>query len=297
MSAGAAPAPPASVVLPYAAVLLQTTLASFTFLVAKAALVEIPPAKLFSLRVLTAVPLLFALWWRFRGSLSPGEGRRLWLLGLLGVPLNQGLFLWGLESTTPTRAALLFALTPLFVAIVARRVLGEPLHRGRLAGIAIGFAGVAVVLAERGLEAAPGALSGDLTVLGAVVCWSLYSVLGKPLVERHGTMAVTAASLLCGTALMIPFEVWALWDLAPGSISAAGWGAVLFLALVTSVTSYLLWYYALRRLPAGRVAIFMNLQPVLTAALSVTLLDEVLTASLFGGGALVIAGVVLVQRR
>jgi drug/metabolite transporter (DMT)-like permease len=66
--------------------------------------------------------------------------------------------------------------------------------------------------------------------------------------------------------------------------------------LVTSVLSYLLYYWALRRAEASRVAVWSNLQPVLTAPLAWLLLGDPLGAGLLGGGAMVLSGVLLTQR-
>ena len=71
---------------------------------------------------------------------------RVLLLGFLVVPINQGFFLFGLAHTTPTHAALLYALTPVIVYLMARRLLGEGRALATLAGIAIAFAGVLVIL-------------------------------------------------------------------------------------------------------------------------------------------------------
>lgn len=290
------PRPAAPISWAYAAVLGQTFIASCTFLVAKAGMEELDPWQLISLRVLCGAPVLLFLLRRFGRSLSGSDHRKLMLLGILGIPLNQGLFLWGLQSTTPTRAALLYAMTPLVVAVAAHFLLGERLRARRVLGISIALAGVVVVLLGRGLSFDGVQLRGDLLVLAGVVCWGLYSVLGKRLVARHGALAVTAASLLYGTLWMVPVEVWALWGLDVLTLGAQTWGSVFFLAFITSIGSYLLWYYALGRLPAARVTIFMNLQPVLTAALAVALWDESLTLPLCAGGVLVLGGVIVVQR-
>jgi drug/metabolite transporter (DMT)-like permease len=70
---------------------------------------------------------------------------------------------------------------------------------------------------------------------------------------------------------------------------------ILYLALVTSVLSYLLWYYALGRVEAGKVALFTNLQPILTTALAVLLLGQDVTVPFLLGGAIAITGVVIAQ--
>src|SRR2546423_1689924 len=77
----------------------------------------------------------------------------------------------------------------------------------------------------------------------------------------------------------------------------AAWLGVAYLILVTSVIAYLLWYWALAHLPAARVAVFTNLQPLATAVLAHLFLGEHVTPQFVGGALVVIAGVVLAQLR
>ena len=76
----------------------------------------------------------------------------------------------------------------------------------------------------------------------------------------------------------------------------SSWLRLGYLGIVTSVISYLLWYFALSRLVASKVAVFSNLQPVFTAVAALVLLGEPIHRELVAGGALVLAGVRLTQR-
>jgi drug/metabolite transporter (DMT)-like permease len=222
---------------------------------------------------------------------------RLLLLGALVVPINQGCFLFGLADSTPSHAALLYALTPLLVLLLARRLLHEANAGSKLAGILVAFAGVAAILFEQGLAREVGVLRGDLLLLVAVLAWALYTVLAKPLVERYGPMAVTTWSIVTGTVLCLPafFIPGALPPL--GSIAPAAWGGIAYLSIGTSVIAYPLWMYALRYLEASKVAIATNTQPILTAILSWIIFRERFTPGFFLGAALILAGVAWVESR
>ena len=80
------------------------------------------------------------------------------------------------------------------------------------------------------------------------------------------------------------------------TLSATGWASLGYLIVFTSVVAYLAYYWALRRTEASRVAIWSNLQPVLTAGLAWAVYDERLTGAFLAGGAMVLAGVVLTER-
>ncbi|HYQ80190.1 MAG TPA: DMT family transporter [Anaeromyxobacteraceae bacterium] len=278
---------------------LHSALSAGTYLAAKRALGELSPFELALVRFVLAGAVYTALLLRSPPRLPRRDLVVMAGLGLLAVPLNQGLFLAGLARTTPGHAALLYALTPVFVFLLARVRLGERAGPARLAGIALAFAGVLVVLAARGLLGGEGAgrgLLGDLLVLLGVVAWAVYIVLGKPYAERYGAVTTTGLSLVMGTLLYLPLGLPASELQHFRALSTGGWAAVGYLVILTSVVSYLIYYWALGRAEASRVAIWSNTQPVLTALLAWALHGERLTASFLAGGAMVLMGVVLTER-
>lgn len=257
------------------------------------------PLAIALLRFLAASLVLFG-YLRLRSGLAPVE-RRDWgaflFLGFLVVPVNQGCFLFGLARSTASHASLLYALTPLVVLLFARRLLSEGGIASKLAGILAAFAGVAVILLERGLRHEMALLSGDLLLLVAVVAWAAYTVLSKRLLVRYDPMTVTGWSIISGTLLCLPalFVPGAIPPLT--SIPVPVWGAIAYLAVGTSVIAYPLWSYALRHMEASKVAVTSNTQPILTAALSWAIFREQLTPGFFVGAALILAGVTWVETR
>ncbi len=280
--------------------ILHSAISAGTYLAAKRALAELSPFELGLVRFALAAACFTALLLRRPPRVSRRDLAALAGLGFVAVPLNQGFFLAGLALSTPGHAALLYALTPVFVFVLARLRLGERAGPVKLGGIALAFAGVVVVLFSRGLvrlsAAERAALAGDLLLLGAVVAWAVYVVLGKPYAERYGAVPATGLSLVAGTLLYLPFGVavadWRHFE----ALSAVGWATVAYLVALTSVVAYLVYYAALARAEASRVAIWSNLQPVLTAVLAWALYGERLTAAFLAGGAMVLAGVVLTER-
>ncbi|MGE5179429.1 MAG: DMT family transporter, partial [Bacteroidota bacterium] len=278
---------------------MNQILASGTHVIAKGALLVLNPLSLALLRFLTASTVLLG-YLRLRPELARVE-RRDWpavaLLGFLVIPINQGFFLFGLARSSASHAALLYALTPLVVLLFAQRLLREEGLLTKLAGIVVAFAGVAVILLERGLRHEIGFLSGDLLILVAVFAWAGYTVLSKRLLARYDPMTVTGWAIISGTVFCLP----AL--LIPGAIPPLPtvpvpvWGAIAYLAVGTSVIAYPLWSYALRHLDASKVAITSNTQPILTAALSWLLFRERFTPGFFVGAALILAGVTWVETR
>lgn len=278
---------------------MNQLLSSGTHIIGKGAVMAIGPLAVALLRFAGASTALL-LYQRLRGP-WPGIDRRdipkLLLLGFLVVPINQGFFLFGLARSTASHASLLYALTPLAVLLLARRMLGEGAVLAKLAGTAVAFLGVAIILLERGLAHEREVLAGDIMILIAVFAWALYTVLSKPLTMRYGAMPVTTWSIVTGTvftlpALLIPGAVPPL-----GTIEPEVWGGILYLAIGTSVIAYPLWMYALRHLEASKVAITTNFQPILTAVLSWIFFRERFTPGFLIGAVLVLAGVTWVETR
>lgn len=274
-------------------------LSSGTHLVAKGAIASIGPLPIALLRFAGASAALL-LYQRLRPS-AVGVARqdvpRLLLLGFLVVPINQGFFLFGLSRSTPSHAALLYALTPLMVLLLARRLLGEKGWWSKLAGVVVAFTGVAIILLERGLKQEADVVLGDLMILLAVFGWSLYTVLSKKLLQRYDAMTVTTWAIVSGTLFCVPafFIPGAVPPLA--SIGPAVWGGIFYLSIGTSVIAYPLWLYALRHVEASKVAIATNIQPILTAILSWIIFHERFTPGFFVGAALILAGVAWVETR
>ena len=281
--------------------LLHSALSAGTYLAAKRALGELSPFEL-ALARFSMAGLVYAglLLWRPR-KVARRDLLAMTVLGFIAIPLNQGLFLFGLSLTTPGHAALLYAMTPIFVFVLALLRREERSSAWKSAGIAVAFAGAAVVLVARGQLSGQAdgsrALVGDLLVLLAVISWAVYAVWGRPYAMRYGVITTTGVTIVSGSLLYLPFGLLLSSVSSFRALSAAGWGSVAYLVVLTSVVSYLLYYWALAREDASRVAIWSNTQPVLTALLAWAVYGDPLTPSFVAGGVLVILGVAMTQQR
>ena len=281
----------------YALLLLQSLLASGTHLVAKVVVTQVDPFTLTLVRSLIAAGGMFLVL-RGAGGRLGIERRDLPLilfLAFLAVPVNQFLFLIGIRYTTASNAALLYATTPILVVLFSRWLLGEKLTRKRIAGVLLGFAGVTIVIFERGIDASIENLTGNLIIYCAVLAWGLYTVLGKRLIATYGPIRSTSLTLIIGTFLFLPIGIWTAAQFPYERLGLDSWLQIFYLGIITSVVAYLLWYYALSRAEAGKVAVFTNLQPLLTTILAVLLLNQDVTAAFIVGGSVAIGGVVLAQ--
>ena len=281
----------------YAVLLLQSLAASGTHIVAKVVVRDIDASTLTLVRSAIAA-LAMGLILLMRGgwpSIQAKDYKLVVGLSVLAIPVNQFLFLYGMRYTIPSNAALLYATTPIVVLVFSRWILGERLTRWRVIGVVVGFAGVTIVIFERGISASIEHVYGNVVIFVAVLAWGLYTVYGRRLIVQYGAIASTSVTLILGTIAFLPIGVIPAMNFPYKTLTTANWLQIFYLGIITSVLSYLLWYYALGRIDAGKVALFSNLQPILTTILAVLLLDQSITIAFVLGGLVAIAGVILAQ--
>ena len=281
----------------YFLLFVQQVLSSGTHIVAKVIAGRMDPFSLTLVRsVISAVIMTAILLSRGGFPSIKKEDRRLVLfLSFLAIPINQFFFLFGMRYTIPSNAALLYATTPILVLLLSRMFLGERLTGRKILGVVIGFIGVIIVIFERGVSASMQFLFGNLLIGVAVVAWALYSVFGKTLIRRYGAVGASSVTLIVGTVMFLPIGLWPALSFPYNSLTGGDWGQILYLAVITSVVSYFLWYFALGRIEAGKAALFSNLQPVLTTIMMVLLLGQGVTIAFVVGGSIALLGVVMAQ--
>lgn len=283
----------------YIIMAVQQLIASGTHLVAKTVTQQVDPSALTFLRGVVSSAALSAIFSvrERRVRVRRADVPLLLWLSLLAIPVNQFLYLYGMKFTLAANGALLYATTPAFVLVFSRLLLGEPMTLSKVLGVTVAFAGVSIVIFERGVDFSSSYFHGNMMILLAVVAWALYGVQGKRLITSYGAFHVSALTIILGTALFAPLGLASLTWFDPRGIAGSDWLGIGYLSLGTSVVGYVLWYYALGRFDATRVAVFANAQPILTTVLAVLLLGQSITGTFVIGGTVTIAGVLLTQRR
>ena len=219
------------------------------------------------------------------------------LLGLLEPGVAYAFFNFGLERTSAADAAVLISLESLAIAVLAAVFLGERLSAALVAGLALS-AGGAVVLGLH--EAHRGAsLAGDALVLVGVVAAAAYSVAARHVVRCAEAEVVTAYQLLGALAVAAP--LWLSTSAGRGSTiahaSGTEWLAAAATGIFGSAVPFLLYTFAVARLPATRAAPLVNLIPFFGVASAVLLLGEGLSVTQLLGGVLTVAGLGTAQLR
>lgn len=270
-------------------------LLAFNQLVIKLVNAGLQPVFFAGLRSALAVGFVWG-WMAWRGRpprLAPGTLGAGLLVGLAFSAEFLLLFL-ALDLTTVGRSAILMYSMPVWFALLAHFGLAERITGPRALGLSLAFAGTVWAILSRG-SAGEGSLAGDLCALGASWGWALTAYLARrPVLRAVGPeMQLFWMVLVSGPVLLIaaPFFGPLIRDLAP--VHLVG---LVFQASVVVTGGFIAWLWLLSVYPASTVAAFSFLAPVLTLLLGAALLGESLSPAILGAGALVAAGIVLINR-
>ncbi|MDT8860106.1 DMT family transporter [Alkalihalobacillus sp. MEB130] len=212
------------------------------------------------------------------------------LLGLLGIIGYNIILYTALGYTSPTNAALISAVNPGLIVLLSVFLLKESLTKIQITGLFVSLFGALIIITRGNLL---GIFQmdynrGDLLMIGAVIVWTFYSIIGKRI--SVPPITATAVSTFLAMVVLAPFAFWQGIDLAQvSSISIYG---ILYMCIFSSVCSFVFWNMSVRKVGASQAGIFLNLIPVFTALISMALGEAILTEQIIGG-LLVFIGVYL----
>lgn len=258
---------------------------------------SISPLPFIGLRFALSLGLLLAVVAAFGESLriDPALRTRAIWLGLIGNTLYQFLFQIGLSLTSAANTALLIATAPIWMVLIGL-LRGERVSRAAWGGIGLSFAGIALVLAGRGVSVSFNTLLGDLLVLLSAICWAIYTMGARPLLARYSALKTTTLTMLSGTPLLVLAGIPGMLTLNWASVPAVAWGGLLYSAVLSIVLAYIIWYSSVQRAGAVRTAIYGNLVPVAGVLIAWAFGGEPITMVQIGGAAAILAGLVLTRR-
>jgi drug/metabolite transporter (DMT)-like permease len=259
-----------------ALVAVQLCFGSFPVL-GKIAMREVGPLVIAAFRVVLGAVLLTALARRAEpGEAPPGpaDRRQLFLLSLLGVVLNQLLFISGLSRTTVTNTALLQATMPVFTLLIAAAARVDRPALGRMLGVPLALSGALLLMNLTAVDFRSRTFSGDVMILVNGLCYSAYLVAARGILRRRAPLGMTAALFRYAT---VPILVVALPDLLrfrPGDVSAGAWAALTAIVAFPTFLAYALNTWALARTGPSTAAVYIYLQPLVALALGWSVLSE-----------------------
>jgi len=253
------------------------------------------PASMMMLRLLIASTVILVVLALQRGwTATRTEMRALgwegFALGVVNGAIPFTLIAWGERYIDSGVAAIANASMPIFVVLLAIRFKPSETVRGlRLVGFLVGLVGVGVLAGVHPQGGWWGA-AGTLAVVVASVSYAVGSLWGQRLIVRTSGLVLSAASMLGGLLVLLPFGLWQL----PGSLP--GWkeiGSVIALAVIGTAVAQIILYRVLRSDGAARVSLVTYLLPATALLYGVLLLGEPLTWEELAGMALILGGVAL----
>jgi len=266
----------------------------------KIALREIPTLPFNAIRLTLASLALLAI---FALNSEPAafarrDLPRLVFLSLCGHTFYQLFFINGLDHTTVTNTAVIFAISPIAISLLSSFFKQERIGTLGWLGILVAFGGAYMVVTGKSgrFQLSSATLKGDLILIAAVLMWAAYTVMSKPLLHRHSPLKVTAFTMGIGTLGFIPFSVPSFSAFSVTAVSAKAWLFLVYSGLIALSLCYLLWFRSVKQVGNSQTAVFSNLQPLVSMAFAFWILGEPLTRNLAAGTALIFAGLYLTRR-
>ena len=214
-------------------------------------------------------------------------------MGIVGIAGDSIFFFSGLKYTSASKASIIVALNPIFIAIFSNIFFNEKLSISKLTGIFISLIGAIVVISNGAvLSVFRGNISiGELYILGAVFCWVFFTLLGKSVSEKLDSIIILCYSSIVGSIILtgigihqhsfVDLKNMTLWIML-GSLSIGTLGTAI---------SYKFYYEAVYSIGASRSGIFLNLVPVFATIGGILILKESPTLAFFIGALMVLTGV------
>ncbi len=232
-----------------------------------------------------------------RLALPRGNFTLMFVLGLVGHTLYQSFFMWGLSQTSAANSSLILTATPILVATIGVSLGHERMRLSLLASLLLGSGGIALIFLVSGqVRMSSISLRGDLLMIGAMLCWTVYTIVLRLRATSLNALYLTTWSTIAGAILLILLNGFSLFRADWGSFSLAAWLGLSYSAVVGLVIAYLLWNMSVQRVGGVRTTIYLSLIPFVAAISAWLVLDEELTLYHIVGGVMITLSVWLSRR-
>jgi drug/metabolite transporter (DMT)-like permease len=281
----------------YTALVMVQVFFGLHYFASKVLLREVTPEAWAAVRAVAAALLLTGVALLLRREIPRRPRTVLALAGLsvLGVVINQFMYIKGLSLTRTTHSALINSTIPVLTLGIAVLLGQERAGPRKLLSLGVALAGVLVLLRVETLtfHLDDQVLRGDLYTLVNATSFSLFLVLSRPVLRRLDSLGATAVVFLFGSLGLLALGAPALGGFDPAALSPRAWAMAIYIVLGPTFGAYLLQFFALRRVESSLVALFIYLQFLIAAALGVVFLDEPAGPRLLIAAVLVFAGLAL----
>lgn len=222
------------------------------------------------------------------------------ICALCGVGFNQGLFIVGLNRTSPVDASIIATAVPIFVMLLAAMILKEPITRKKTFGVLLGASGgLLLILSSTHSSGASSSLEGNLMISISALIYSIYLVLSKPLSLRYSAVTMMKWMFLFSTVVLLPFTYQHVLDTPAFQRPVYDWkelGAIFYVLFGATFLPYLLIPMSLRRIRPTTVSMYNYVQPIVASIIAVLVGQDTFSIEKFASAALVFVGVYLVTQ-
>lgn len=249
----------------------------------------------YTLMPLCAVALLV---WRY-GTQFPRISRsELWAmarLGFVGHFMHVGLVTYGIHWSTAFSSSVILACGPLFTLLILRAHQLERLGRWQVMGVGLACLGVLIFMAEKLLGSRWQATGGDLVLLVAASLFSYYTVLAKPVIERHGGMLTMAYATLLGSIPVVVVTFPAALQVAWLDMPLSTWAGFVWSVVVSAFLGWMIWGWINAVRGVARSAPLMYLMPPVAGLLAWLFAGETFSPQKITGALISLMGVAIAQ--
>lgn len=220
------------------------------------------------------------------------------LCSLTAIALNQMLFIKGLSFTFPIHAALLTLITPIFITILAARVLKEKITFTKTFGLLLGVVGAVLLISNRGISA-PGenALLGDFLVILSAFAYTFYFILVKPLMNKYSSIQVIRWIFTVGFLMTLPFSLKEFTNISWQIFTLKDWLILFIIVVPGTFLAYVFNVYGIQKLSASMAGAYIYSQPVFAVVFAMIFLKEQLSLYKIIAAIFIFAGVYLSNRK
>jgi len=223
--------------------------------------------------------------------------KRYFTCALLGITINQILFIKGLSLTLTVHASLLMLTTPIFITIIAAWILKERLTQNKIIGLILGVTGSALLIRSRHDSGnANDILLGDFYIIVNAICYSYYFVLVKPLMKRYDSLTVIRTLFTVGCIVALPF-CWSEFIQTPwNTYSPEAFGALALVVIGGTFFAYLFNLYGIKHLGASVSGSYIYSQPLFATIIAMIFLGETIDLTKIIAAVCIFLGVYFVNK-
>ena len=280
----------------YGSLLLVQVIFGFHYLTTSIIVEEVDPFEWTGIRILFAGLIMYSLYNKRIINFPKGsEWYFLIFLSLLGIVLNTAFFTKGLELTTPAHASLISCMIPVITFILAWFLGREGLNIYKSISLIVALSGALILMEIDNLDISSNLFIGDIFIFINFICFGLFLVLSKPLIEKHSPFGLSVIVMSIGAVILLPISIHGLWNNWESWLELPWWiyFAAFYSIFFATIITYSLNYYAMEFVDSSKVALFIYFQPVVAGTISVALGRDEITTRLLVSSFLIMLGLLL----